>query len=161
MEHSLYGLDIAQTMLDQCQISFNKKKISGVQLLLGDGKKIPVENDFFDVISTSLSLHHWDDPVHVLTEIYRVTRPGGKFVLFDFHRTAPKRWFNFLKFITKHIVPKALRNANEPLGSLLASYTLEEIDSFINSTPWEKNFYETSYFGAFIRLVIIKKNLVR
>jgi ubiquinone/menaquinone biosynthesis C-methylase UbiE len=156
IELSIYGLDITQTMLDRCQESFKRKNISGVHLLLGDGKKSPVENNFFNVISTSLSLHHWDNPEEVLTEIYRIIKPGGRFILFDLHRAASKRWFNFLKFLTRRIVPKALRNANEPLGSLLASYTEEEIMRFIEKTPWSTNKCEIAYFGPFIILTFQK-----
>ena len=152
----LYGLDIAQTMLDRSQIHFNKKKVRGIKLILEDGVNIPVENEYFDVVSTSLSLHHWLKPEKVLAEIHRVTKLGGKFILFDLHRLASKGWFNFLKFITKHIVPKALRNVNEPYRSLQASYTKDEIVKFIKNTPWSEETYKISEVGPFIHFVFQK-----
>ncbi len=152
----LYGLDITQTMLDRCNESFRKRNIDTIHLLLGDGKKIPCDNDYFDIVSTSLSLHHWEDPIQILNEIYRVLKRGGNFILFDFHRTAPTRWYKFLNFITKNVVPKALRKANEPLGSLLASYTESEVKSIVERTNWRKNKLETTYHGSFLQYVFSK-----
>ena len=157
IELALYGLDITQTMLSRCEITFKRKKIENVKLMLGDGKKIPIESSFFDVVSTSLSLHHWDDPKEVLKENHRIIKIGGTFVLFDFYRNAPKIWFRFLSFITKRIAPKALRNANEPKGSLLASYTIKEIIDILDNSPWTQDNYDIRKYGPFIRLILIKK----
>lgn len=152
----LYGLDIAQTMLDKCEENFKRKKVDGIHLILGDGEKIPSEKDFFDVVSTSLSLHHWEHPIQIFTEIYRVVKPGGKFILFDFHRMAAKRWFKFFQFITKRIVPRALKQANEPLGSLESSYTEVEILKFISNTPWSTEKREIRYYGPFFKITFLK-----
>ncbi len=157
IELALNGLDITHTMLNRCEITFKRKKIENVRLMLGDGKKIPIESSFFDVVSTSLSLHHWDDPKEILKEIHRVIKIGGRFILFDFYRNAPWIWFNYLTFITKRIVPKVLRNANEPKGSLLASYTEEEIIDFLNDSPWKQDNYDIRKYGPFISLILIKK----
>jgi len=158
LEPTLFGLDIAQTMLNHSQISFKKKNITGIELILGDGIKIPVEEGYFDVVSTSLSLHHWKDPTQILSEINRVIKPGGRFILFDFQRTASTRWFRFLRFITKRIVPKALRAANEPLGSLQSSYTENELNKFIINSSWKEEKYEVSQYGPFFKVVFFKKH---
>jgi ubiquinone/menaquinone biosynthesis C-methylase UbiE len=153
----LFGLDIAQTMLDQCLISFQRNKIAGIELILGNGIKIPVEDEYFDVVYTSLSLHHWENPTRILSEIKRVIRFEGRFILFDFQRNASKIWFNFLTFITKRIVPKALRAANEPLGSLESSYTVDEIKKYILESSWKNAKYEMKQYGPFLLAIFYKQ----
>jgi SAM-dependent methyltransferase len=46
-----------------------------------DIAKMPVEDGSFDIVLCSEVLEHVADPVQVLTELARVTKPGGKLVL--------------------------------------------------------------------------------
>jgi ubiquinone/menaquinone biosynthesis C-methylase UbiE len=153
----LYGLDIAQSMLEQCKSALNRKNVPNIKLILGDGASIPTQDHFFDIVSTNLSLHHWDNPVQILSEIYRVIRPHGYLFLFDLRRDAPQKWFKFLSFITRRIVPKPLRRVKEPLGSLLASYTREEIQNIIEDTPWNNAAIKCITKGPFMLYEIQKK----
>ncbi|MCL7454704.1 MAG: class I SAM-dependent methyltransferase [Anaerolineae bacterium] len=83
-----------------------------------------------NVVST-LSLHHWGDPVSVLDEIARVLRrpkpadgrPGGSFLIFDLRRDMALPFYLLLWFATHRVVPRALRRVHEPLGSRDASFT--------------------------------------
>jgi len=77
------------------------------------------------VVST-LSLHHWSDPVAVLDEITRVLRPGGSLLIFDLRRDMAAPFWLLLWFVTRVVVPAALRRANEPLSSRDAAYTPQE-----------------------------------
>jgi SAM-dependent methyltransferase len=38
----------------------------------------------FDLVVSTLSMHHWADPTAGLTEIGRVLRPGGRALVWDF-----------------------------------------------------------------------------
>jgi ubiquinone/menaquinone biosynthesis C-methylase UbiE len=55
---------------------------------VGDVTRLPFEDSSFDLIVSSLSLHHWDDPEAAAPELARVLRPGGRVVIYDF-RFAP------------------------------------------------------------------------
>lgn len=45
---------------------------------------LPFHDRSFDVIVSSLSLHHWDDPEAAAPELARVLRPGGRVCIYDF-----------------------------------------------------------------------------
>jgi ubiquinone/menaquinone biosynthesis C-methylase UbiE len=51
---------------------------------VGDVTSLPFADDSFDLIVSSLSLHHWDDPRAAVPELARVLRPGGRVYVYDF-----------------------------------------------------------------------------
>jgi len=51
---------------------------------VGDVTALPFPDDSFDLITTSFSLHHWDDVAAAGPELARVLRPGGRVVVYDF-----------------------------------------------------------------------------
>jgi ubiquinone/menaquinone biosynthesis C-methylase UbiE len=51
---------------------------------VGDVTSLPFPDHSFDLIVSSLSLHHWDDPEAAVPELARVLRPGGRVYIYDF-----------------------------------------------------------------------------
>src|SRR5919199_6766855 len=51
---------------------------------VGDVTGLPFPDRSFDLIVSSLSLHHWDDPRAAVPELARVLRPGGQVCIYDF-----------------------------------------------------------------------------
>jgi ubiquinone/menaquinone biosynthesis C-methylase UbiE len=132
----LFGIDIGAEAVRSCQETLAAEGITGVEVREADGADMPYADGTMDVVVTSLSLHHWTDPLRVLDEINRVLKPDGLLVLFDMRRDCRRIWHWFLRFATRVIVPRPLRKVREPLGSLLASYTLEELKGLMAKTKW-------------------------
>jgi ubiquinone/menaquinone biosynthesis C-methylase UbiE len=70
--------DAAASMLDQAQYNlaahnFNER----IQLKLVDAKALPFQETKFDVVMSNSIVHHIPEPLDVLREAVRVTRPGG------------------------------------------------------------------------------------
>ena len=135
----LHGIDIGTESVRLCQEALVNAGIEDIDVREGDGASMPYADESFDVVVTSLSLHHWTNPRVVFDEIYRVLRPGGLLVLFDMRRDCRKSWHRLLRFATRAIVPKPLRAVREPLGSLLASYTKAELQGMVSTTRWAKS----------------------
>ncbi len=55
----------------------------GVRVLEGRAEALPLDDDSVDVVVSSLSTHHWDDPAAAFAEIRRALRPGGEGRLYD------------------------------------------------------------------------------
>ena len=53
-----------------------------------DVAALPFPDDSFDVVVSSFSLHHWDEPEAAVPELARVLKPGGRLYVYDF-RFAP------------------------------------------------------------------------
>ncbi|MET7398661.1 class I SAM-dependent methyltransferase [Dactylosporangium sp. NPDC005572] len=50
----------------------------------GTAEALPFPDGSFDLVVSSLSLHHWADPAAAAPELVRVLRPGGRICLYDF-----------------------------------------------------------------------------
>jgi ubiquinone/menaquinone biosynthesis C-methylase UbiE len=100
----------------------------------GGAQEIPFPDGSLDLAISTLPLHHWEQPVAVLDEVARVLRPGGAFIIFDLRRDKAAPFYLLLWFVTRLIVPHALRQVNEPLGSRNAAYSVGEAARLVESS---------------------------
>jgi ubiquinone/menaquinone biosynthesis C-methylase UbiE len=135
----LIGVDISSEMLGRAKKRAGKQDLgSGIKFKIGSADSLPFSDNSIDMVVSSLSLHHWEDPLESLKEINRVLRHNGKLLLFDFRRDARRLFYGLLIFATKVVVPKALKEINEPLASLKAGYKLQEINEIFKSSPFHQ-----------------------
>jgi len=64
---------------------FLKKKNLQISAIKSDFKKIPFEDNFFDLVFARQSLHHSENLSESCSEIYRVMKKGGKFFALKDH----------------------------------------------------------------------------
>jgi len=135
------GVDLSNAMLAQ---GIKNAALAGVahqaDFRTGDAAATPFADASLDLVVSTLSLHHWADPVAVLNEIARILRPGGAFLIFDLRRDlGPAPWL-LVWLVTHYVVPRALRYMGEPLGSRNAAYTPEEAAELVRAsrlTGWQ------------------------
>ena len=129
------GIDLSDAMLTQ---AIANARLAGVahqtDFRTADAAALPFPDASLDLVVSTLSLHHWDDPVPVFNEVARVLRPGGAFLLFDLRRDlGPAPWLLFW-FATHTVVPQPLRHIGEPLGSRNAAYTPDEAAGLLQTS---------------------------
>jgi ubiquinone/menaquinone biosynthesis C-methylase UbiE len=74
---------------DEEMISVATRLMPSAGFQVGTAESLPVESASVDLVVSSISLHHWADPLRGLQEVGRVLRSGGCFCLADI--TLP-RW---------------------------------------------------------------------
>ncbi len=80
----IIGFDISEGML-----AVGRKKIEKLQLddtiemVLGDSEKIPFDDNTFDAITVAFGVRNFENLEKGLSEIYRVLKPNGTFVVLE------------------------------------------------------------------------------
>jgi ubiquinone/menaquinone biosynthesis C-methylase UbiE len=121
------GIDLSDAMLIEAEKHARRSGVEDrIAFKKGDAARIPFPDGSLDLVVSSLSLHHWSDPVGVLDEIARVLRSGGAFLVFDLRRDMAAPFYLLLWFGTHWVMPEVLRRVNEPLASRDAAFTLQE-----------------------------------
>lgn len=143
----LIAIDVSKEILNLAIQRAAKNRFSEeIKFKIGDVDNIPLNDKSVDFIISSLSLHHWNNPKLAFNELFRVLKDDGIILIFDFRRNSRKFFYGLLKFATKIVVPNALKEINEPLGSLKAGYTAEELKSMFTELSL-KNYEFKSYLA--------------
>ena len=81
------GLDLDPAMIARAQANTDRAANRGGRrpsFLVGDVAALAFPDRSFDLVVSTLSMHHWADPTAALAEIGRVLRPGGRALIWDF-----------------------------------------------------------------------------
>lgn len=76
--NSAVGIDVLDSSIKSCQANFNNEKITFMKM---DALNIDFEDNTFDIVTLSNSLHHLDDISVILKEMERVLAPGGAIII--------------------------------------------------------------------------------
>jgi ubiquinone/menaquinone biosynthesis C-methylase UbiE len=80
---SVTGADTSGGMLKQFQKKIDRQRLTNVRLMQIDLGEVPAPDDRFDLIITSMTLHHVEHLDHVLRNFHTLLRPGGTVCLID------------------------------------------------------------------------------
>lgn len=75
---SATGLDINPENLKTARNKIGRQKVDFLQ---GNVRRLPFEDNYFDTITVSNSLHHFDNPIKAIQSMLRVLIPGGLLVI--------------------------------------------------------------------------------
>ncbi len=80
----IIGLDISAGMLDVGKQKINEEKLGDtIKMVLGDGEKIQYPDNYFDAVTVSFGVRNFENLEKGLTEILRVLKPKGIFVVLE------------------------------------------------------------------------------
>jgi ubiquinone/menaquinone biosynthesis C-methylase UbiE len=79
------GIDMTPAMLDQARGLAAEKGLANVSWDRGDVASLPYADGAFEIVVTRFSMHHFLDPLSVLSEMARVCAPGGRIVVADMY----------------------------------------------------------------------------
>ena len=77
------ALDLTPQMLKKAAQRCTEAGLDNVTFREGNATELPFADAAFDAVVTRLSVHHFDRPSRAMSEIFRVLRPRGAFVVAD------------------------------------------------------------------------------
>lgn len=100
------GFDLSAGMLE-----VGRKKIAElnlenrIEMIQGDAEKMPFDDNSFDCITVAFGVRNFENLKNGLDEIYRVLKPGGKFVILEFSQPQSFPMKQLYGFYSKNILP--------------------------------------------------------
>jgi ubiquinone/menaquinone biosynthesis C-methylase UbiE len=79
----LVAIDLTDAMLDQTRAQVVAKGFTNVRVESADAAKLPYADASFDIAVSRYAAHHFADPLSCLREVFRVVKPGGRWLLVD------------------------------------------------------------------------------
>lgn len=88
------GIDFTEAMVSKARENAEKLKFNNVEFRLGDIDDMPVTSNYADVIVSNCVLNLVPNKYKVISEIFRVLKPGGHFSISDIvlEGELPARW---------------------------------------------------------------------
>ncbi|MDO9045744.1 MAG: class I SAM-dependent methyltransferase [Methanobacteriaceae archaeon] len=132
-------LDYSESAL---RVARKNYKISNnnADFVIGDARKLPFENDTFDIVFSTGLLEHFKDPQIVIDEMVRVLKPNGIF----YSDIVPKKFSTFRSpvIISKSLSKFARKDVNETFYE--KKLNSNEIQKMLNSADLK----DINVFGA-------------
>jgi arsenite methyltransferase len=101
-----YGLDMTDDMLALARENQRKAGVENVEFLQGEIEAVPLPDASVDVIISNCVINLSSDKGKVLTEAFRVLRPGGRFAVSD--------------IVLRGVLPEALQRSFESWSGCVA-----------------------------------------
>jgi demethylmenaquinone methyltransferase/2-methoxy-6-polyprenyl-1,4-benzoquinol methylase len=80
----IIGLDISAGMLEVGRIKIKEKNLnSKIEMVLADSENMPYTDNYFDAITVAFGVRNFENLEKGLTEILRVLKPNGVFVILE------------------------------------------------------------------------------
>ncbi len=153
---SVTALDFSLPMLRELR---NKKDMKTIPCLQAEAGSMPFPDNTFDLVTVSFATRNLDTPpgtLHrVLAEIYRVLKPGGKFVNLESSKPRAPVIRHVFQWYVRRIVPligKRFSGAPESYQylqtSVLRFYTPEELAELLREAGFRRVVFHRLFFGA-------------
>ncbi|RMA57729.1 bifunctional demethylmenaquinone methyltransferase/2-methoxy-6-polyprenyl-1,4-benzoquinol methylase UbiE [Ulvibacter antarcticus] len=102
----IVGLDLSEGMLSVAKKKVADTKLANkIEFIQGDSEALPFKENSFDAITVSFGIRNFEDLEKGLSEIKRVLKPGGLFVILETSVPTKTPFKQGYYFYTKQILP--------------------------------------------------------
>jgi arsenite methyltransferase len=85
----VYGIDISEGMIEKARQNTSKFEIKNVRFVRCELEKIDLADGIADLVISNCTINHATDKEAVWSEVYRILKKGGRFVVSDIYSTSP------------------------------------------------------------------------
>jgi len=78
------ALDLSKRLIEIARINAKEEDLSDrINFRVGDGNRLPFEDDSYNMVISTGALHSWKNPTRVMNECHRVLQPGCEAWIYD------------------------------------------------------------------------------
>ena len=85
----VYGIDISEGMLEKARQNASRLEVQNVRFIQSELENIELTDNFADLVISNCTINHATDKEAVWSEVYRILKKGGRFVVSDIYATEP------------------------------------------------------------------------
>ena len=129
--------------------------IPNLTFVEADATDLPFGDDEFDAVTMSFGLRNVDQPKKALSELLRVTRPGGRVVICEFSHPPSPTFAGLYRFYNGRVLPAVARlvssnaDAYEYLGESIAAWPDQRtLAAWLREAGWVDVAYRNLSFGV-------------
>ncbi len=99
------GLDLSAAMMDLAKAKFSVLAAPAPELVEGNALDLPFNDNSFDSVSMSFGLRNVGSRPRLYSEVLRVLKPGGRFLILEMYHERNSIWAGFLSFYLRKVIP--------------------------------------------------------
>ena len=84
-----YGVDLSDGMIEKARSTAERIAVANVRFVKSELEHIALEDGIADAVISNCAINHAADKGRVWKEIFRILKPGGRFVVSDIYAAAP------------------------------------------------------------------------
>jgi demethylmenaquinone methyltransferase/2-methoxy-6-polyprenyl-1,4-benzoquinol methylase len=99
------GVNVVAADFSEGMLAVGRKRHPQLNFVFADATALPFKASEFDAVTISFGLRNVVDTQKALTELFRVTKPGGKLVICEFSKVTNPMVRGFYSFYLKRLLP--------------------------------------------------------
>ena len=84
-----YGIDLSDGMVKKARTNLEKFGVTNAEIIQSEMESLPLNDNSVNVTISNCTINHSSNKEAVWSEVFRVLKPGGRFVVSDIYATAP------------------------------------------------------------------------
>ena len=109
VEYAADGAEVVACDFSTGMVSEGKRRHPEIAFVAGDATALPFADESFDVVTISYGLRNVQDTARALSEMRRVTVPGGRIVIAEFSTPVWPAFRHLYRFYLGSALPAAAR----------------------------------------------------
>ncbi len=138
------GINVVACDFSLGMLKVGKRRRPDIDFVAGDATNLPFEDNSFDASTISFGLRNVNEPKKALSEMLRVTKPGGRLVIAEFSSpTVPGFRTVYTEYLMRALPAIARKVASNPdayvylAESIRAWPNQDGLAAWISETGWE------------------------